>query len=98
MAYRTETCIIVQWPWLAYPDALLLLTLVFLAATIVQSRRRMRHQIWKASPLALLLHGVEDDVKGRCRHKIRTSEMEKSVREVNVSVGRGRDSLMLVSA
>lgn len=97
-AYRTETCIIVQWPWLAYPAALLLLTLVFLAATIVQSRRRTRHQIWKASPLALLLHGVEDDVKGRCRHEIRTSEMEKSVREVNVLVGRGRDSLMLVSA
>jgi hypothetical protein len=32
VVYRTDTCISVQWPWLIFPAALLLLTLVFMLA------------------------------------------------------------------
>ncbi|KAK7948004.1 uncharacterized protein PG986_008890 [Apiospora aurea] len=44
------TCVEVQWPWLAYPAAIALLTLMLLALVVSVSYTRNR-PVWKASPL-----------------------------------------------
>ena len=39
-----QTCINVRWAWIALPAALMLATLLFLAATVLQSHRAIHHQ------------------------------------------------------
>jgi hypothetical protein len=39
-AYTIETYVHVKWEWLAFPFALLLLTLVFLVATMIKTTQR----------------------------------------------------------
>jgi hypothetical protein len=39
-----QTCINVQWAWIALPAALMLATLLFLAATVLQSHRAIHHR------------------------------------------------------
>lgn len=59
IAYQEKTCIVVQWPWLARPAALVILTLVFLALMMYETRSREgQSEIWKLSPLALLYYGL----------------------------------------
>jgi hypothetical protein len=55
--WTTEVYIHVNWAWLVYPVALLLLAILFLVGTMVSSARGSR-AVWKSSSLALLLHGL----------------------------------------
>lgn len=57
---RDQVCLSVRWPWLALPAVLVLLTVIFFVAMIVDTRpTEDRAPIWKSSPLALLFHGFE---------------------------------------
>ena len=57
---RDQVCLSVRWPWLVLPAVLVLLTVIFFIAIIVDTRPTgNRAPIWKSSPLALLLHGFE---------------------------------------
>ena len=59
-ALRHETCLAVRWVWLMFPSVAVLLTLLFFAAMVFDTRPTgHRAQIWKSSPLALLYHGLE---------------------------------------
>ena len=60
--FTTEIFVRVRWPWLAYPLSLLFAGQVFVAATIIQTRRR-RVRPWKSHRLPLLLAGIDDIVK-----------------------------------
>ncbi|KAL7626788.1 hypothetical protein AAE478_003562 [Parahypoxylon ruwenzoriense] len=61
LLYRADTCVSAQWGWLAYPLALVLGTIVFLAWTIDRTRRdEGSGQDYKSSPLALLFHRLGD--------------------------------------
>ena len=54
--FREETCIRVRWPWIAYPAILVLSSLIFFTATVLQtSRGDARSQNWKSNPLPLVL-------------------------------------------
>jgi hypothetical protein len=97
-AWRTETCISVQWPWLTFPIVLLAMSLAFLLATIVQSARRVRRQIWKASPLALLFHGLDHDLSEKFRFVDQADEMEYMAKRVLVKVGHEDGGLRFVEA
>lgn len=59
-AYNVKTCITVEWPWLSLPAFLIILTILFLVVTMVKSRHAI---LWKASPLALLVCGLEQDLR-----------------------------------
>ncbi|OJD40001.1 zinc-binding oxidoreductase protein [Diplodia corticola] len=88
MAQRTVTCVSVRWPWLAYPAALLVLTAVFLAATIVESVSRSGFQIWKGNPLALLFHGLDGDEVAKYRREVtHEGQMEQVAKTVRVRMG-----------
>lgn len=58
----TEVYVHVRWGWLAFPLALLLFGLVFLALTIWQTKR-MRVLPWKGARLPLLLASIDDEVR-----------------------------------
>ena len=57
---RDQVCLSVRWPWLVLPAVLVLLTVIFFIAMIVDTRPNgNRALVWKFSPLALLFHGFE---------------------------------------
>ncbi|KAK1845450.1 hypothetical protein CCHR01_11946 [Colletotrichum chrysophilum] len=63
-----QTCVYVEWSWIAYPAALLVLQAVFSAMVLAgprttRSRGGLRNSAWKSSPLALLFHGLEGDIR-----------------------------------
>ena len=74
VTYNT-VCIRVQWPWVAFSGAIVLLTLVFFLYVVVKSRgdQAELRKAWesegvhapfydfKSSALALLFHGLDDD-------------------------------------
>ena len=60
--YTTEIIVRVRWYWLAYPLTLLVAGQAFVAATILQTRRRLVRP-WKAHRLPLLLADIDDIVK-----------------------------------
>jgi hypothetical protein len=95
---QTDTCVSVQWPWLNFPAALLVLTLVFLLATIVQSRRHTNLHIWKGSPLALLFHGMDQDLSDRYRLVDQLDEMEEKANHMLVQIRDIEGGLRFVDA
>ncbi|KAK8071191.1 Zinc-binding oxidoreductase protein [Apiospora hydei] len=78
MVYGNQTCIVVSWGWIAFPAALVLLTVVFLALTIFESHRHTTRlgtvaaqagrKLWKSSALPLLWAGLENDTRYRPDH------------------------------
>lgn len=97
-AWHTDTCISVQWPWFAFPAALLALTIGFLVATIGQSLNDSSIQIWKSSPLALLFHGLDHHVREKVQSENQIEEMERTARGVFVKLGHEANTLRFIEA
>ncbi|THZ01936.1 hypothetical protein D6C93_03351 [Aureobasidium pullulans] len=77
----------VQWIWLAFPATVVLLGLLLLLATMVQSHLD-KALVWKCSPLALLFHPLQgwndDDLDHVSKH-----EMEKSAKGMRGQLMQG---------
>lgn len=60
-AWKQETCIKVQWPWIAFPATMVVGTVLFLAATIftTDGSSEASNQDYKASILPVIIHGIE---------------------------------------
>lgn len=60
-AWKEETCIKVQWPWIAFPTTVVVGTVLFLAATVfgTDSASEASKQDYKASILPVIIHGIE---------------------------------------
>jgi hypothetical protein len=100
IVYGSSTCLRVQWPWMILPATFTLLLLLFFAAMIIQTTpRRMRTafdaQNFKASPLALLFHGLSLEATEWSNNNFAcadTKEMEKAAESMFVQFsqsGRG---------
>ncbi|KAL1650424.1 hypothetical protein SLS58_001242 [Diplodia intermedia] len=98
VAKRTATCVSVRWPWLAYPAALLALTAVFLAATVVESvGRSSGFHVWKGNPLALLFHGLDGEEVAKYRGEVtHEGQMEQVAKKVRVRMGDLGSGMQLV--
>jgi len=60
LVMHAQTCLQVRWGWLSLPAALIILTLSFFVLMMVETRSTGdRAQIWKSSPLAFIIHGLE---------------------------------------
>ncbi|KAF2678295.1 hypothetical protein K458DRAFT_140294 [Lentithecium fluviatile CBS 122367] len=60
-AFSMETYVHVQWEWLIFPFALLILTLVFLVATMIKTAKGSGEEdpgIWKTSAMPTLIYGL----------------------------------------
>jgi hypothetical protein len=62
-AYQVEPYISVQWEWLAFPIALLILTLVFLICTIIRTSGDDATGIWKTSTMPTLIYSLPKETQ-----------------------------------
>ncbi|KAE8381878.1 hypothetical protein BDV26DRAFT_278485 [Aspergillus bertholletiae] len=58
MTWTVESFVNVRWPWMILPIALVGMTIIFLAVTMIKTRNQY---IWKSSPLALLFSDLAVD-------------------------------------
>lgn len=79
----SETHFHVRWGWLAYPIAMVLISLVFVVVTIVKSRDS---DPWKSSVVALMFHGFHDADRGVYHKLDDPREMVKATRSWSVSL------------
>jgi hypothetical protein len=80
--WNTETIVHVRWIWFIYPIAVIVLTLLFLVATIVQSSTQ-HIKVWKSSILAVLFHGF-DPVYDSSSGTLDNAQMEAHAKQVKV--------------
>ncbi|KAK2756887.1 hypothetical protein CKAH01_17074 [Colletotrichum kahawae] len=88
-----ETCVYVEWGWIVYPAALLVLQAVFSVMVlagprITRSRGGLGDSAWKSSPLALLFHGLDGDVRREFADMTSVNQMNKVAQEVKVQLNR----------
>lgn len=61
-AFQGQSVVRIDWSWISMPIALLALTLLLLVLT-VRSTRKHRLEAWRNDVLAMLLHGIDPDVR-----------------------------------
>ena len=94
VALKGETYVQVNWPWFAYPAALLLIALVNLIATIVETQKR-QVKVWKSSSLALLYQGGHLGLDQHRKMPSDTlSQMSQVSSDVEVKLVRGEDEIL----
>ncbi|RDW63240.1 DUF3176 domain-containing protein [Aspergillus mulundensis] len=79
--WTEQTFVHVRWPWLILPGALVLLSGVFLAITILHTRNQY---IWKSSPLALLFSDLTVDAPSPLKADPTLKGMEDTSRKMEV--------------
>jgi Protein of unknown function (DUF3176) len=90
--FRLQTCVHIQWPFLAYPAALVLMAIIFFVGMVIVTRgAEMSRHDWKSSPLALLFHGLgRDAILGgdEISKSVRAQEMEKIAEQTPVRLSQ----------
>lgn len=93
--FGSQTCVGVEWAWLALPAVLLFLTLVFLMTTVVRSRMNTRtgaaedgRKPWKSSSLPLLWYGMRDETRARYERFDEVEKMKESGDRMKVCLRR----------
>ncbi|KAF2130501.1 hypothetical protein P153DRAFT_366083 [Dothidotthia symphoricarpi CBS 119687] len=76
-AYNKEKFVSIQWGWLAFPLALLILSLVFLVATIIKTSKDNTTGFWKTSAMPALIYSLPKETQT----KIDPSSTWKSAQE-----------------
>ncbi|KAH0381996.1 hypothetical protein KCU92_g6597, partial [Aureobasidium melanogenum] len=79
----------VRWAWLSLPASIILLSLLLLLITMVESHRA-KALVWKCSPLALLFHPLQGWTNGELEHNSK-SEMEKCAKSMRGQLLPGDD-------
>ena len=97
IVFSSQTCVGVEWAWLAVPAVLLFLTLVFFMTTLVKSRRYTRtgaaedgRKPWKSSSLPLLWCGMRDGIRARYERFDKVEKMKESGDGMKVSLMKER--------
>lgn len=95
MVWRIETCVHVNWAWIALPAGLLLLTVVFLALTIVRTRSEQA-RVWKSSVFAVLFSGLDQETRKADRPVVSLKEMKVAAERATVRLEDTTDGFRLV--
>jgi len=86
-AYNQENYVSVRWEWLTLPIGLLLISLVFLSATVAKSAmERDRVGVWKTSAYATLLYGLPDEMQQRITRSSSTGTPRAKAKELKVKL------------
>jgi hypothetical protein len=64
-AYQQEVYVEIQWEWLIFPFALLILSLVFLVSTIVKTAGDGATGVWKTSAMPTLIYSLPKETRGQ---------------------------------
>jgi hypothetical protein len=64
-AFVAETYVAVHWPWLAFPLAMLSLSIIFLVATVLKTSGTANGDIgvWKTSAMPTLIYSLPQDIR-----------------------------------
>ena len=84
-AFSRETYVSVRYEWLTLPIGLLLLSFVFLAATVFKSAHEVEEVgIFKNSAILTLLYGLPDEVRGKLTRSSSTGTPREKAKELKV--------------
>ncbi|KAH0424302.1 hypothetical protein CcaCcLH18_11653 [Colletotrichum camelliae] len=75
VVWEQQTCVHVNWAWLALPAAMVLLTAVFLTLTVIQTSASERLP-WKSSMLAVLFNGLDEKTRDAAGPVMSLQEMQ----------------------
>jgi hypothetical protein len=64
-AFYTEKYVQIQWEWLTFPLLLLILSLVFLASTIIKTSKDTSTGIWKTSAMPTLIYSLPKETQSQ---------------------------------
>ncbi|RAR16511.1 hypothetical protein DDE83_000076 [Stemphylium lycopersici] len=87
-AYARETYIAVHWAFLTFPLAMLVLSVVFLVATILKTSNDSHEGIgnWKTSAMPTLMYGLPKDIQERVVTTSKTSRRTTNKRSSKVRI------------
>lgn len=88
-AWGNETYIEVDWPWIALPSALILLTAVLLVTSALLSRRE-KLWLWKSSLLPYLFYGLEREVIDNANLNGKVSQLDDVANSTNAKLSKER--------
>jgi hypothetical protein len=80
--YSVETYVSVTWLWLIFPGLVVLISLVFLLATMVKNSGR-RAKVWKSSSLAAL-SGLSIETRAHLGDLTSTATVEERAQGIKV--------------
>lgn len=93
--WGTQTCVGVNWEWLALPAGLLLLTIIFLVLTIVRTRSKQAH-VWKSSIFAVLFSGLDQETRKSDGPLMSLEEMKAAADRATVRLEDTKEGFRLV--
>ncbi|KAI1737044.1 hypothetical protein F4680DRAFT_430115 [Xylaria scruposa] len=83
-----DTCVTVRWAWLAYPAALIGLTIIFLALLILQGPSGSSSRAWKSSILAPLFISMDEATYDPNYYDMSTYEMDQLAEQIHTQLIR----------
>jgi hypothetical protein len=95
-AYSYQTFIEVRWPWFILSLVLAIGGLVFLLGTVIVNRREETTP-WKNNALAMLMHGLDPQLRGEFGRMEKISEMEGVAEGTVLRLQVTSDGLKLLS-
>ena len=93
-AFQGLLVVRIHWPWISMPIALLALTLLLLVVTVCSTRKH-RLEAWRNDALAMVLHGIDPDVRRRMGPLNKLKDMEELAEETTLVLGLERGSCRL---
>lgn len=86
-AYDKVTYVSVRWGWLSLPLGLLILSFIFLVATIIKSaKEKDQVGVWKTSAIATLLYGLPDHYQKRITRPVSKGTPRARAKELRVQL------------
>ena len=85
-----HSCLKVRWRWMSFPIAIVVLTVVFLVASMIVMRNEHVKKGWKSSALPMLFSEVSMGEGVLRVPEMRKSELSKLANEVRITVQGGR--------
>lgn len=90
-----QTCVGVNWEWLALPAGLLLLTIVFLVLTIARTMST-QVRVWKSSIFAVLFSGLDQGTRRADGPVVSLEEMKAAAGRATVRLEDTKEGFRLV--
>lgn len=94
--WDSQTCLDVNWRWIALPGGLLVFTILFLVLTILKTRS-MQAQAWKSSIFAVLFSGLDQEARQAAGPVTALREMKSAADKAMVRVEDTKEGSRLVS-
>ncbi|KAI4674331.1 uncharacterized protein J4E84_010569 [Alternaria hordeiaustralica] len=89
-AYSMEKFVHINWLWLIFPLLLLLLSLVFLVATIVKTSKDTETGIWKTSAMPALIYSLPKETQNKLSPESKWNDAHESSRKVRIKLQPNR--------